>query len=227
MNMSKSKILKFAQAAALILVVALTFIFWPELKDMSVEDFLSHTSANIWITAFIFIIFYILKSFIIVIPVLVLQIAVGIIFPVPAALFINLVGMLITLLISYYLGRFTGRAYVEKLINKYPRASAVKDVPSRNEFVFCFLTHSMCLFPMNIIGMLAGSLDIDCMKYICGAFLGSFIRVVSVTLIGTSAMDPSSPVFILSVTVTLIVSAVSFLMYYFRRRHSGDSDNKK
>ena len=225
--MSKSKILKFAQAAALILILALTVIFWPKLKDMSVDDFLAHTSANIWVTALIFMIFYILKSFIIVIPVLVLQIAVGIIFPVPAALAVNLLGMIVTLMISYYLGRFTGRAYVEKLIKKYPRASAIKDIPSRNEFVFCFLTHSMCLFPMNIIGMLAGSLDINRIKYLCGAFLGSFIRVVSVTIIGTSAMDPSSPEFILSVAVTVLVSIASFLMYRFRRRRSGEADNKK
>ena len=225
--MTKTRILKIAQIAALASVVILTAVFWPELRNLSVDELVGFTCSNIWLAATLFIVFYILKSFIIVMPVLVLQIAVGIVFPVPAALLINLSGMVITLFISYYLGRFTGRAYVEKLIGRYPKASAVKDIPSKNEFVFCFLTHSMCLFPMNIIGMLAGSVDIDCRKYICGAFCGSFIRVVSVTLIGVSAMNPSSPVFILSVAVTAAVSIASFLMYYFRRRHSDDSAEEK
>lgn len=219
------KFLRVAQVVATIAVVAVTLIFWKEFRGLTVEELVAASPKQIILSACLILVYYVLKSFIVIVPVLVVQIAAGLLFPVPLAILINLLGLVITLSISFWLGRFTGKNYVDKLIKRYPKSAIVQTLPQKNEFFFCFLIHSLCLFPMNMIGMFVGSLDISYRNYFFGAFLGSLVRVISVTVVGSSATEPSSPAFIISLLVTLLVSLASIVAYKVRAKKSSATDS--
>lgn len=212
------------QIAAIVILIAATAFFWKDFRGMTVDTLLNATPRTMLVAAIVILVYYTLKSFIVVIPVMVVQIAAGLLFPTPIAILINLIGLVITLSISYVLGRFTGYAYMEKLLRRYPKAEIIRSLPQKNSILFCFLIHNLSLFPMNVIGMFVGSIGIPYRKYFVGAFLGSLIRVISITVVGASVTNPTSPVFILSLAVTVIVSAVSFILYRRRAKAMQDSD---
>ena len=216
--------IRFVQLTITVLAFLITIFFWDELKNLSAENIVASSPAQLSLSIGIILLYYILKSFIVIVPVLVVQVAAGLLFPLPIAIPVNLAGLVITLSISYIMGRFTGRTTVEKIIARYPKSAVIQTIPRKNEFFFCFIIHSLCIFPMNMIGMFVGALSITYKNYIIGAFLGSMIRVISVTVMGSAVTKPSSPTFILSLVVTLIVSLTSYLLYKRKEKNSSVAD---
>jgi len=213
MKDKKQLIILIAQITALVLLVVIMIIFGSNIRSITTDDLIDFAPKNRFLAAMTMLLYYVVKSFIVIIPVLVVQLAAGILFPLPLALAINLLGLIITLSISYFLGRFTGKTYVDKLIAKYPKSAILHTLPSKNELVFSLIIHILCIFPMNIIGMVIGSLNVKYRNYMLGGFLGSMVRVISVTIMGTSVTDPTSPTFIISTAATILISVATVLIY--------------
>lgn len=224
---TKNKWLKAFQILSTIFAVLITILYWDEFRALTVSHIVD-ASPNTWITAILIVlIYYVLKSFIMIVPVLVIQIAAGVIFPLPLALVVNLAGLMITLSISYGMGRLRGQNYVGRLIEKYPKSAIIQTLPNKNPFLFCFLIHSLSIFPMNMIGMFAGALNIGYKYYFYGALFGSLVRVVSVTVMGTAAADPTSPVFLISLVVTLLISLISYCFYRMKIKKETEESASK
>ncbi len=218
-----NKWVKTIQILSTTLALLITILYWDELRSITVSHIVD-ASPNTWIFAILIVlVYYVLKSFIMIVPVLIIQIAVGVIFPLPIALLVNLAGLMITLSISYGMGRLRGRNYVEKLIVKYPKSAVIETLPKKNPFLFCFIIHSISIFPMNMIGMFAGALHITYKHYFYGALFGSFVRVVSVTVMGTAATKPTSPTFLISLLVTILVSLISYWIYRMKIKKETES----
>lgn len=222
-NTDKPKWIHIAQIISWIVGILITVLCWNEFRNLTVKDIVESTPKDLLLSIGLILVYYILKSFIVIVPVLVVQIAAGIIFPIPIAIAVNLLGLVLTLSISFVMGHYTGKNYVDKLIHKYPKSAVIQSFSRKNEFFFCFMIHSLCIFPMNMIGMFAGSLNISYKNYFWGAFAGSLIRVISVTVMGASATKPTSPTFILALFTTLVVSLASYLAYKAKIRKSSDT----
>lgn len=221
---TKHKWLNAFQILSTGIAVLITILYWDQFRTLTVSHIVD-ASANTWITAILIVmLYYVLKSFIMIVPVLVIQIAVGVLFPLPLALLVNIIGLMVTLSISYGMGRLRGRNYVHKLIVKYPKSAIIQTMPNKNPFIFCFIIHSLSIFPMNMIGMFCGALNIGYKYYFYGALFGSLVRVVSVTVMGTAATDPTSPTFLISLAVTLLVSLGSYLSYRMKIKKETNSD---
>ena len=217
---NKNKWIRFVQIASTLIVILITILYWDELKNLTAEKLVASSPAQIGLSIGVILLYYILKSFLVIVPVLVVQIAAGLLFPLPLAIVVNLIGLMLTLSISFVMGRFTGRPTVEKIIARYPKSAIIQTIPQKNEFFFCFIIHSLCIFPMNMIGMFVGALSISYKNYFWGAFLGSMVRVISVTVMGSSVTKPTSPTFIISLAVTLFVSLISFVLYKGKTKKS-------
>ena len=222
----KQRIILIAQIAAFVLLVGVMIAFGANIRSISTDDLVDFAPKNPILSALTILLYYVIKSFIVIIPVLVVQLAAGILFPLPLALLLNLLGLVITLTISFFLGRFTGKTYVDKLIAKYPKSAILHTLPSKNELVFSLLVHILCIFPMNIIGMVIGSLNVKYRNYMLGGFIGSMVRVITVTIMGTSVTDPTSPTFIISTAATVLISVTTILIYriYSKKKASAEPE---
>ena len=112
-------------------------------RSLTVDDILHYTPAEpLKAMLFLWLVFA-LKSLSMVFPVLLLFAVSGQLFPLPAALAINTVGIAITLTIPYLLGRASELSFTDRLLAKYPRLVELRRVREASAFFLSFIARAV------------------------------------------------------------------------------------
>lgn len=210
-----------AVMAALILFVALNW------NKIDVETILAAIPQGKLAAAASIILLYSLKSLSIFFPITILQIVTGYIFPIPIAIFINLLGATAEIIIPFTLSRYTSSSYIQKTIDKKPRIKEIIAALSQNEFFLSFFLRVLGFLPIDIVSMVLGMMKLKHTPYIAGSLLGLMPGIVMTSLIGDSAQDPSSNQFIVSIIVMCAFSLVTTGLYIFflhRKKRAEESE---
>ncbi|MDF2698464.1 MAG: hypothetical protein K0Q49_20 [Haloplasmataceae bacterium] len=222
MKINQKKLANFAifsiKILPFILMGLLVILYFLLFQDVSVNDILNFSPKNLFLAFLVIMLLYALKSIIIMIPILILYIVVGTIYPTPMAILINMAGVVVCLTIPYILGRLSGNELLEKLLIKYPKASKVTESSRENAFFFSYMIHVLCPLPGDIVSILEGTMNIPYRKYLIGSVIGSAPYMITCTILGAKITDPLSPVFILSVVVTVVIAIISLLANYFYKK---------
>ena len=88
---------------------------------------------------------YALKGISVAVVYHVLVVSVALVFPLPAALVINAVGLVISLTASYLVGRHTDPSDLNGLLDRHPRIKRFFDPSQEMGFASCFFIHSLGL----------------------------------------------------------------------------------
>ena len=96
-------------------------VVWVLHGDISLQAVLTPAPRHPLLTAGLLLFCYTLKSLTIFFPLVILEMAAGYLFPAPAALCINFLGVCIVLTIPYWVGCALGLRQVSKLTRKYPK----------------------------------------------------------------------------------------------------------
>ena len=203
-----------------LLIAAGILLFGNRLRGMSVEDILQYTPSNTWLAALVLIGFYAVKSLSVVFPLLVLYLCAGILFPLPFALLVNTVGLLVCITVPYLLGRLAGHSFVDRMTARYVRVQAINAHKADHALFFCFFLRVINLLPGDIVSMVLGASRTALLPYVAGSMLGLLPTMAAATFLGESITDWTSPKFYLSLSAVVLLSAVSFWGYrrYARRR---------
>lgn len=161
---------------------------------------------------------YALKSATVFFPLIILEITVGHLFTPWTALGINFVGILIILTIPYLIGRTAGIDTVQKLIKKHPRFGEIIGKQQDNALFLCFFLRIISCLPGDVVTMYLGATRIAFWKNLLAGAAGVLPGMILATLMGNSIQDPQSPAFWFSTILMVTLSALSFLLYYARRR---------
>ena len=164
--------------------------------------------------ALVMILFFLCKSLSIFFPVTVLCIASGLLFPLPAALLVVTIGLGLGTVVMYWMGRWQGRASVDKLLARYPKAQHLQDIQSSNVFFFTFTLRIMGLLPCDVVSLYMGATGADFWPYLGGGMLGFLPLIVLEVCIGQSIHTPGSPQFLLALGLRLALSLGSLLVYW-------------
>ncbi len=184
--------------------------------DTLVEQF----SNRLWLTTAAFLGLFFLKSISFGLPFALLYIGVGNIYPFGWALVVNIVGIAVNMQVPYFVGRYAGNVYVERLARRFPRLGKLADFSNRSAYFVSFMLKFIGKIPHEITNAFLGSLKIPYVPYMAGGILGLLPTMAATTLVGSSLDDPSSPLFIISLSIVIILTAVSFFLYH-RKVHSG------
>ena len=201
-----------------LLCIAFILIYLFSGRDVSVEAILHYAPENKWLAAVFLLAIYGIKSLSVFSPIIVLHIAGGFLFPPLEAILVNSVGVIIELTIPYWVGRVSGESSATKLLKKYPRLAEAVAYQSGNAFFLSFFLRVISFLPGDAVSMHLGAIKIPFTKYLFGSLLGIFPGIITSTLIGTSITDPASPMFWVSIILTVAISICSFWFYYFWRR---------
>lgn len=197
------------------IVISVLFIsVYIAAKDnFSIQGILNYTPKNpVWAAIFI-LFFYAVECISVIFPIVILQIVTGCIFsPLPAIL-INLAGMIISLIIPYWMGGFSGNITVSKLEQKHPKIAVFAEKQKSHVFLISFLLRVISILPADLVSIYFGSFKAAFLPYLSGSLLGMLPGMLAVTLMGASAANPRSPVFIISVIITIILSLFSLAVY--------------
>lgn len=209
----KPSILKILRIVPLALVGILITWFVVKNGPATISILVERSTENPWITIFSFMALFLLKSVSFGLPFAVLYIGVGSVYPLGWALLINVVGIVVNMQIPYFLGRYMGDSYVQRLIARYPTLYRFESFSKRSSLLFSFTIKFIGKIPHEITNTLLGSLKIPYVPYIVGGVLGLAPTMVATTMVGNTIREPGSPIFILSLVAIVVLGAISFVLY--------------
>ena len=213
----KKTLITILRFLPLILCLVFMAVYMLSDKEITAEGLMNFAPDNPLLAALFLILLYAFKSLTIFFPIIVLNVLGGFLFePIPAML-INCLGVLVELSIPYWIGRFSGSGFADKLKNKHPKLFELMNDSSNDFFKSFFLRVISCL-PGDAVSMLFGARKVKFATFLFGSFIGTLPGVITATLLGTSITDPDSPMFWISIGLTVGISVISFLIYFLWKR---------
>lgn len=195
-------------------------------KEITAEMLVDYAPENILLAAVFMILLYAFKSLTIFFPLIVLNIAGGFIFPAGTALIVNSIGVTVELIIPYVIGKLSSGNFKDKLKRKHPKLAEIMERGNENHFFMFFFLRVISCLPGDVVSMYLGANKAPFGKYLLGSFLGTLPGLISSTLLGNSITDPNSPMFWIFTGLTVGISIISFLVYYFWQRNKKKQTNK-
>lgn len=186
----------------------------------SVDGIVSRTPANSFLAALVMLLLFALKSVSIVIYSSLLYAASGILFPLPIAILVNLLGTAIMATIPYLIGEKTGTEAMRQLAESRPRAALLQSLQRQNDFFFCLFARLIGLFPSDLLGAYMGASGIRYPPYLLGSLLGMLPNMITFPLMGMNIRNIRSPAFLISAGIQIAFAMVSLAVYLrYRQKH--------
>lgn len=195
-------------------------------KEFTSTEILELTPTNSFLAALTMLAFFALKSISIVLFSGILYVANGILFPLPIAIFLNVLGTAIMVTIPYIIGKRNGSASVAQIVNKYPKADELRKFRRKNDFFFVLIIRLAGILPCDIVSMYMGAICVDYSKYLIGCLVGLLPRSITFSIMGMSITDIHSPLFVAALCVELLLMVLSIFLYrIYYRKNKGDSSS--
>lgn len=218
-NILQSKSYKIAIVCVWLVILGICFLHrdWFDL-----ENVVEASPGNRALAALFLLALFALKSLSVFVYCGILFLAAGILFPLPAAILVSLLGAVIMVSVPYWLGRRVGGELVESIVRKYPKTEVLRRAQMENQLFLSFITRVINILPSDILSLYMGASGVRYGKYLLGSIAGMLLTIVTFPIMGSSITDPASPLFIASIAVQAVVTVVSITGYglYLRRRRS-------
>ncbi len=214
------KFMFFLRILPFLACIALIAGYYAAGNEFSAEAILSYTPDDPAAAAAVLLVLFAMKSLSIIFPVMALFIASGTVFGTYSALVINFAGMAVCMSVSYWFGRFSGREFIKSLTDGHPKLAAIVKWQESNDFFLCFFLRAVNSLPLDIVSMYFGAVKMPFLKYLISGLIGAAPGVAAATVLGGSISDPTSPAFIFSVVLTILIAAVSAAAYsVYKKKH--------
>ena len=223
MKYDRHKKLKVAQNTFAIVFWAVIVILCLIYKDqITVDNIVAYAPVNMFVAAVVMLMLFAVKSVLVFVYCGLLYAASGILFPVPIAILVNILGSLIMAAIPFWIGKRAGVKLVDDLLQNHPRFKFLKDIPNKSPFFMSFFVRIIGILPSDMIGLYFGATGVRYKSYIIGAILGMLPQTVTFCLMGMSINDVTSPEFLISFICELglmIVSVVAYVIWMKRMKN--------
>lgn len=172
----------------------------------TVDGVLSSAPQNAVPAAVFMLLLFALKSISVFVFSGILFAANGILFPLPAAILLNILGAGIMVSLPYWLGRKLGKDAADGILEKYPKAAALRRMRTGRELPLSFITRAINILPSDILSLYMGATGINYPRYLTGSLLGMALSLVTFPIMGMNITEPASPWFWASIVIQVLVS---------------------
>ncbi len=211
-NETKKKIWKFLPIIVMIIMgIVLKKIVSASGDTVSLEMILKYTPKDTAKAVLILWMFFALKSLSLVFPIALLYLASGILFSPGVALLVSATGLMISHMVPYLIGRFSGADMLHMICSKYEKAKKLAEYQNKNQFFVCFITRIVGVLPQDIVSLYLGACKIPFGVYLPAGAAGALLSIVTTTLLGNKLDDPFSVEFIVVLICRILVSAFAIL----------------
>ncbi|MCI6291813.1 MAG: VTT domain-containing protein, partial [Clostridiales bacterium] len=142
----------------------------------------------------------------------------GLLFPLPAAVLVNLMGTVIMVSIPYSVGAANGAEMLENLFRKHPRAAMLKSLRAGSDFFFALLVRLLGVLPGDLVGAYMGASGVKYPAYLAGTVLGMLPSMITFPLMGMNIRRVGSPEFLISAGIQVAMSILSVILYFVLRK---------
>lgn len=204
----------------LIIWAAIIAAFILHKDSLTVSELLKYTPSNPVLAAVMMLLLFALKSISVVLYSGILYTLNGILFPLPAAIALSILGSAVMVTIPYLIGRKTGAAAADKITAKYPKAAQLRDMRQKNDFFFVFLVRIIGRLPSDVVSLYMGAIHVSYRKYLPACLLGMLPSAIAFSVMGMSVTDVRSPAFLISLCAQIIIMASSVIIYsVYKKKH--------
>ena len=217
MKINVKKVKQYIPITFMGLCVLGFLIFTAINKDFSIADFLELTRGHPIITSIAVIVAFVIKGFVVFIPYAVIAISTMALLEFPAALMTVIVGTVVNLSVPYWVGRLTKDDWIQKILNRIPKARPYFEA-SDNLFLVSFTLRALNL-SNECLGLLFGSAGLKYIPYMIANGIAILPSAISYVIIGKDMNlieSLSSPIFWAAIVVDCLMVAV--MTVYFRRK---------
>ncbi len=178
-------IIKISVAAAIFLVATLNY------KTLSEIDIrLLVASASSFAVAILLIFgVYVVKAILLVLPASVIYISVGVALDTKTAVLVNIIGIAIEVVITYFLGKFLGKDTVEKKLRGTKGGDKLLSMKDKNKNLATFIIRFVPAFPIDFSSLFMGAFDFKFLPYFLCSVAGLAPRVIAFTILGDKIYD--------------------------------------
>ena len=209
------KVLLRVAVAMIIFVVAV--INYEKLKNIDIRQIVDASSNMIIAIGTIWGV-YLVKSVLFILPASLIYISIGMAFDTPVACLISLVGIILEVTVTYYLGLFLGGDYVNKLLSKTKPGKKILDMKLNENFPTLLGIRALPVFPIDFVSLFWGASKCRFPRYFIASVVGIMPRVVLFTILGDGIYDYIPIHLIIKLIIIAIpIGAIIYLVKYFIR----------
>ena len=211
----KDVLLTLLKAAVALALFAVAVIKYDTLSNLDVTQLVRGSDSTV-LTIGIILGVYVVKALVFVLPASVVYVAVGTILPPALAVAVNLTGIFLEVTATYILGRFLGRAAVEKLLSRSEKGRKLLEKAPENKTAVILAIRAVPAFPIDFISLFYGASGVNYPRYAALSVLGISWRVILFTLLGDAvfAWIPMDKI-ILAVVICIPVGVAFYLVKKF------------
>ena len=212
------QVLSFVFMLAMV-VVCVIFLKKNNISVKNVDALTQYLTGGTLTIAMIMIGFSVVKSFALIFPPAVLFVLSGIVFEnFWLAVLVNFVATACSLVLPYFLGKFTGAEMVNSLKTRFKAIKKLDDFTDENSFAVVLIFKAGGLMPSDLSSLIFGALNIPFGKYFIASNLGMTVLNVLWTLVGSKG-DLSNPLsFLYALPALLFAVAASVFMSVHKKR---------
>lgn len=223
-NKKYDKLVRVLQIFSFVFMLAMVILCVIFLKKnnisvKNVDALTQYLTGGTFTVAMIMIGFSIVKSFALIFPPAVLFVLSGIVFDnLLLAVFVNFIATACSLILPYFLGKFTGAEMVNSLKDRFKAIKKLDDFTDENSFAVVLIFKAGGLMPSDLSSLIFGALDIPFGKYFIAANLGMLVLNVLWSLVGVKG-DLSNPLsFLYALPALLFAVAASVFMSIHKKK---------
>lgn len=213
---NNDKLIKILQLCSVIFMLAMVAVMLVLMNkfDINIEN-AAHLSTYIkggtFTVALIIIAFTVIKSFALVFPPAVIFAVSGLLFDnLWVAILVNFIGVALSVIMPYYLGRFTGKEMLDTLKAKFPKIKKLDDFAGKNEFMVVYVVKASGIVPSDLMNVVYGAMNINFMKYFIASNIGMLPFNILFTLLANKGdlSNPYSLLYIIPIPVFVVIMSI-------------------
>lgn len=207
-------------------VACAVFIIKNDISVTNIGAITDHLTGGTMAVALILIVFTVLKAFALIFPPIVLYFAAGIMIEnVFVAIIVGFIGSALSLILPYYLGKFTGKDMLVSLKKKYKAVSKLDAFTDENTFAVVFAFKVGGLLPSDLSSLIFGAMNIPFGTYFIASNLGLLALNICWCVIGAigDLTNPLTYVCMIPIGICLVGSLI-FMKKAADRKKVRDED---
>ncbi|MBO5859108.1 MAG: VTT domain-containing protein [Clostridia bacterium] len=229
-NKKYDKLIKVLQIISVLfmaamVIVCVVFMNKYDISIKNVDSLTQYLTGGTLTVALLIVGFSVIKSFALIFPPAVLFVLSGIVFDdLLTAVLVNFVATACSLILPYFLGRFTGTDMVNSLKGRFKAIKKLDDFADENSFSVVFIFKAGGFMPSDLSSLIFGALNIPFGKYFIASNLGMLVLNVLWSLVGTKG-DLSNPLsFLYALPALLFAIAASVFMSVRKKKQSAKNN---
>lgn len=210
------KLIKVLQILSALFMLSMVVTMLVLMKRFNINidnaaEFATYIKGGTFTVGLIIIAFTVIKSFALVFPPAVIFAVSGLLIDnLWVAILINFIGVALSVILPYYLGRFTGKDMLDTLKEKFPKIKKLDDFAGKNEFMVVYVVKASGVIPSDLMNVVYGAMNINFMKYFIASNIGMLPFNILFTLLANKGdlSNPYSLLYIIPIPVFVVIMSI-------------------